>query len=53
MGLNAKTDVDTLRHIAERERAPIYFIGMTGDMQFTLENPVTRESHRLALTSFR
>ncbi|MBK7628052.1 MAG: phosphoribosylformylglycinamidine synthase [Bacteroidales bacterium] len=49
-----KTDVDTLRHIAERERAPIYFIGeVTGDMQFTLENPVTSEKPiDLALTSF-
>ena len=39
-----KTDVDTLRKIAERERAPIYIIGrVTGDMQFTLENTVTKE----------
>ena len=39
-----KIDVDTLRKIAERERAPIYIIGeVTGDMQFTLENPVTKE----------
>ncbi len=39
-----KMDVDTLRTIAERERAPIYIIGeVTGDMQFTLENPVTLE----------
>jgi phosphoribosylformylglycinamidine synthase len=39
-----KSDVDTLRNIAERERAPIYIIGeVTGDMQFTLENPVTKE----------
>jgi len=39
-----KTDVDTLRKIAERERAPIYIIGeVTGDMQFTLENPLTKE----------
>ena len=39
-----KTDVDTLRKIAERERAPIYIIGrVTGDMQFTFENPVTKE----------
>jgi phosphoribosylformylglycinamidine synthase len=39
-----KIDVDTLRRIAERERAPIYIIGeVTGDMIFTLENPVTNE----------
>jgi phosphoribosylformylglycinamidine synthase len=39
-----KSDVETLRNIAERERAPIYLIGeVTGDMQFTLENPVTKE----------
>ena len=39
-----KIDVDTLRKIAERERAPIYIIGrVTGDMQFTIENPVTGE----------
>jgi phosphoribosylformylglycinamidine synthase len=39
-----KTDIDTLRKIAERERAPFYIIGeVTGDMQFTLINPVTGE----------
>ncbi len=39
-----KSDIDTLRNIAERERAPIYVIGeVTGDMQFTLENPLTGE----------
>ena len=39
-----KTDIDTLRKIAERERAPFYVIGeVTGDMQFTLENPLTGE----------
>ncbi|MGC1392609.1 MAG: phosphoribosylformylglycinamidine synthase [Bacteroidales bacterium] len=39
-----KIDVDTLRRIAERERAPIYIIGeVTGDMIFTLENTVTNE----------
>ncbi|MBI5009864.1 MAG: phosphoribosylformylglycinamidine synthase, partial [Bacteroidia bacterium] len=39
-----KTDIETLRKIAERERAPFYVIGeVTGDMQFTLENPVTGE----------
>ncbi len=45
MGLVVKkTDIDTLRRIAERERAPFYVIGeVTGDMQFTLENPVTGE----------
>ncbi len=48
-----KTDVDTLMNIAERERAPIYIIGeVTGDMQFTLENPVTNEKPiDLALSS--
>jgi phosphoribosylformylglycinamidine synthase len=48
-----KTDADTLRKIAERERAPFYIIGeVTGDMQFTLENPVTKEKPiDLALTS--
>jgi len=48
-----KIDIDTLRKIAERERAPIYIIGeVTGDMQFTLENPVTKEKPiDLALTS--
>jgi phosphoribosylformylglycinamidine synthase len=39
-----KHDVNTLKKIAERERAPIYIIGeVTGDMQFTLVNPVTNE----------
>ena len=39
-----KTDIAILKAIAERERAPIYIIGeVTGDMQFTLENPVTNE----------
>ncbi len=39
-----KTDAETLRRIAERERAPFYIIGeITGDMQFTLINPVTGE----------
>ncbi len=49
-----KTDVATLKVIAERERAPIYIIGeVTGDMQFTLENPVTHEKPiDLALASF-
>ncbi len=48
-----KIDVDTLKKIAERERAPIYIIGeVTGDMQFTLENPVTKEKPiDLALSS--
>ena len=48
-----KTDVDTLRNISERERAPFYIIGeVTGDMQFTLENPLTKEKPiDLALTS--
>ncbi|MCX6255292.1 MAG: phosphoribosylformylglycinamidine synthase [Bacteroidia bacterium] len=45
MGLVMKrTDVDSLRKIAERERAPFYIIGeVTGDQQFTLENPLTGE----------
>jgi len=39
-----KVSVDTLRKIAERERAPFYIIGeVTGDMQFTFENPLTGE----------
>jgi phosphoribosylformylglycinamidine synthase len=39
-----KNDAETLRHIAERERAPFYIIGeVTGDMQFTLVNPLTNE----------
>ncbi len=39
-----KTDVDTLRKIAERERAPYYIIGeVTGDQQFTFLNPLTGE----------
>jgi phosphoribosylformylglycinamidine synthase len=48
-----KTDAETLRKIAERERAPFYIIGeVTGDMQFTLENPLTKEKPiDLALTS--
>ncbi len=45
MGLVMKQkDVDTLQKIAARERAPFYIIGeVTGDMQFTLENPATNE----------
>ena len=39
-----KIDLETLHRIAERERAPFYVIGeVTGDMQFTLENPATGE----------
>jgi phosphoribosylformylglycinamidine synthase len=39
-----KADIGILQAIAERERAPIYIIGeVTGDMQFTLENPLTGE----------
>ncbi|MEI6050110.1 MAG: phosphoribosylformylglycinamidine synthase [Bacteroidota bacterium] len=39
-----KIDIDTLRKIAERERAPFYIIGeVTGDQQFTLVNPLTGE----------
>jgi phosphoribosylformylglycinamidine synthase len=45
MGLIMKEiDIDTLKKIAERERAPIYIIGeVTGDMMFTFENPATNE----------
>ncbi len=48
-----KANIDTLRKIAERERAPFYIIGeVTGDQQFTLMNPVTGEKPvDLALTS--
>jgi len=48
-----KSDVDILRKIAKRERAPFYIIGeVTGDMQFTLGNPVTKEKPiDLALSS--
>jgi phosphoribosylformylglycinamidine synthase len=39
-----KKDADTLRRIAERERAPFYVIGeITGDHQFTFYNPSTGE----------
>jgi len=39
-----RASMDTLRKIAERERAPLYFIGeVTGDHQFTFINPVTGE----------
>ncbi len=39
-----KLSIESLRKIAERERAPIYIIGeVTGDHQFTLINPVTGE----------
>lgn len=45
MGLVMKPEnVDLLKRIAERERAPIYEIGVTtGDMQFTFENSETGE----------
>jgi len=48
-----KIDIDIIKKIAERERAPIYIIGeVTGDMMFTLENPVTNEKPiDLALSS--
>lgn len=48
-----KSDSDILKNIAARERAPFYIIGeVTGDMQFTLVNPVTKEKPiDLALTS--
>ena len=45
MGLVIKAeDVEHLRKIAERERAPMYVIGeTTGDMQFTFERKSTNE----------
>ncbi|RIH63000.1 phosphoribosylformylglycinamidine synthase [Mariniphaga sediminis] len=45
MGLVMKPEnVELLKRIAERERAPIYDIGeTTGDMQFTFENSKTGE----------
>jgi phosphoribosylformylglycinamidine synthase len=45
MGLVMKTaDIESLKQIAERERAPIYIIGeITGDHQFTFENSITGE----------
>jgi len=48
-----KSDIEIIRKIAERERAPIYIIGeVTGDQQFTLENTITGEKPiDLALTS--
>ncbi len=49
-----KIDIDTLRKIAERERAPLYVVGeVTGDHQFTVENLKTGEKPiDLQLTSF-
>ena len=46
MGLVAKQEnIDKLRRIAQRERAPFYVIGeATGDMQFTFENRKTGET---------
>ena len=48
-----KINIDTFKKIAERERAPIYIIGeVTGDQQFTLVNPLTKEKPiDLALSS--
>ena len=45
MGLLLKEeDVDFLKRVADRERAPMYVVGdITGDMQFTFENPTTGE----------
>jgi phosphoribosylformylglycinamidine synthase len=41
-----KTDIDILRNIAERERAPFYIIGeVTGDMQFTLRILLQRKTN--------
>jgi phosphoribosylformylglycinamidine synthase len=40
-----KTSVETLKKIAERERAPMYIIGeITGDHQFTLVNTLTERN---------
>lgn len=37
-------DIERVKRIAERERAPMYVIGeTTGDMKFTFENPTTGE----------
>ncbi len=49
-----RSDIDTLKTIAARERAPLYIIGeVTGDHQFTFENSVTGEKPiDLQLTSF-
>jgi phosphoribosylformylglycinamidine synthase len=45
MGLLLKEkDVAFLQRVADRERAPMYVVGdITGDMQFTFENPTTGE----------
>jgi len=45
MGLIVKKkDVNQLRKIAERERAPFYIIGeVTGDHRFTFEDPVNKK----------
>ncbi len=45
MGLVIKEgDIERLRKIAERERAPMYVVGeTTGDMQFTFEDKTTGE----------
>ncbi len=45
MGLvTSKENIDTIRRIAERERAPFYLVGeTTNDMQFTFENSETGE----------
>ena len=54
MGLIMRqVDIDILKRIAARERAPIYIIGeVTGDQQFTFENTVTGEKPiDIALTS--
>jgi phosphoribosylformylglycinamidine synthase len=49
-----KADIDILKNIAGRERAPIYVIGVvTGDQQFTLLNSQTGEKPiDLSLASF-
>jgi phosphoribosylformylglycinamidine synthase len=39
-----RLSIDTLKKIADRERAPMYLIGeVTGDQQFTFINPATGE----------
>ncbi len=49
-----KVDVDELRKISERERAPFYVIGkITGDHRFRFTNPLTKENPiDLDLTDF-
>ncbi|MGE8302711.1 MAG: hypothetical protein ACN6OW_24295, partial [Sphingobacterium paramultivorum] len=45
MGLMiAEDDIDTLKRVADRERAPMYTVGdVTGDHRFTFESKSTGE----------